>query len=196
MIRDVFSTLFILLAFSTPALADDSVRANLGKTAPEWKSLEGTDGKQHSSDEYKSAKATLVLFLCNHCPCAKSYEDRFKDFAAKYQDRGVKVVAFNCDLSETLDAMKQRAATSKFGFDYLRDAKQEVGKGFGAQTTPHVFVLDANRKIVFSGAFDDDKSGTKVTKNYVVDAVEAILADKEVKVTDSNLCGCAISYSK
>jgi peroxiredoxin len=192
----VLSMLFVLFAFTAPTQADDSVRATLGKTAPEWTLLDGTDGKQHSSDDYKSAKAMLVVFLCNHCPCAKSYEERFKEFAAKYLDRGVKAVAFNCDLSETLDAMKQRTSESKFGFDYLRDANQEVGRGFPAQTTPHVFVLDANRKIVFSGSFDDDKSGKKVTKHFAADAIEAVLAGKEVKVTDSSLCGCAISYSK
>lgn len=188
--------LVCVLVGVAPVFADDSVRAAVGKTAPQWKALAGADGKQHSSDDYKAAKATLVVFMCNHCPCAKSYEDRFKEFAAKYADRGVKVVAFNSDNSEDIEALKKRAESSKFNFDYLKDADQQVGKGFGAQTTPHVFVLDANRKIVFAGAFDNDKSGAKVTQHFVADAVDAVLAGTEVKVTDSNLCGCKISYSK
>lgn len=185
-----------LFAVATAVRADDTVRAMLGKTAPEWKGLLGTDGKQHSHQDYAGAKATVVVFLCNHCPCAKSYQQRFIDFTKQYKPKGVQFVAFNSDTSETLDQMKQRAKDSGFNFDYLKDSSQSVAKALAAQTTPHVFVLNAERKAVFSGAFDDDKSGQKVTKQYVRDAVEDILNGRPVKTDESKLCGCAITFEK
>ena len=183
------------LMFASQVSADDAVRAMLGKSAPEWKSLPGTDGKQHSSQEYDGAKATVVVFLCNHCPCAKSYQQRFIDFTKGYQPKGVRFVAFNSDTSETIDQMKQRAKESGFNFDYLKDTSQTVAKALKAQTTPHVFVLNAERKVVFSGAFDDDKSGQKVTKRFVQDVVDDLLAGRPVKMDESKLCGCAIGFA-
>jgi peroxiredoxin len=166
----------------------------LGKFAPTWQNLAGTDGLLHSFEEIQESKVTLVVFLCNHCPCAKGYETRFKDFVAKYQGQGMTLVAFNCDSSESIDAMKQRATESQFNFQYLRDETQKVARSFGARTTPHVFVLDKNRKVVFSGAFDDDMRGLKIRQTFVADAVEDLLAGRQVKVTESRLCGCKIHY--
>lgn len=184
----------IMVLMTLAVKADDSVRFSLDKSAPKWIELQGTDGKLHSWQEYESAKATVVVFLCNHCPCAKSYEKRFVRFTQEYRDKGVRFVAFNSDSSETMEQMKQRAKDSGFNFDYLKDDGQAVAKAMKAQTTPHVFVLNAERKVVFSGAFDDDKSGTKVTRQFVRDAVDDVLMGRAVKTSESKLCGCAITF--
>jgi peroxiredoxin len=177
-------------------LADAPSNTLIGRVAPNWQGLPKVSGKLGDSSEITSPKATLVVFLCNHCPCAKGYETRFNDFASKFRKQGVAVVAFNADTEESLAEMEKRAKESQFQFDYLRDESQAVAKAFGARTTPHVFVLDENRKIVFSGAFDDDMRGKNITKTYVVDAVEAVLAGRNVEVAESRLCGCAIQYKK
>lgn len=186
--------LSVVISVMPKLVGQDSVASLVGKTSPEWQGLLGTDGEVHASSELAESKGILVVFLCNHCPCAKSYEDRFKEFAKSYKDRGITLVAFNADKAETLDMMKQRAKESSFNFVYLKDRDQAVAKGLGAKTTPHVFLLDRDRKVVFSGAFDDDKSGKSVTKNYVADAVEELLTGKEINVKSSRLCGCVISY--
>lgn len=190
-----FLILSVFCLTTSVGLADDKVRAMLGKAAPQWKDLAGADGKLHSSSEYDGARATVVVFLCNHCPCAKSYQNRFIDFVKNYKSKGIQFVAFNSDSSETLDQMKQRAKESGFNFDYLKDNSQTVAKSLRAQTTPHVFILNAERKVVFSGAFDDDKSGQKVAKQYVRDAIEDILAGRSIKTDESKLCGCAITIA-
>lgn len=84
-----FLILSVFCLTTSVGLADDKVRAMLGKAAPQWKDLAGADGKLHSSSEYDGARATVVVFLCNHCPCAKSYQNRFIDFVKNYKSKGV-----------------------------------------------------------------------------------------------------------
>lgn len=179
-----------------PAIGETPAESTLGAQAPEWKGLMGTDGKTHASSELNDAKATLVVFLCNQCPCAKGYEERIIDFAKGFGDRGVRVVAFNSNLGdgESLEKMKERAGESEFNFAYLKDSTQDIGRAFAAKTTPHVFLLDQKRKIVFSGAFDNDMRGKKITETYVADAIDDLLDNRPVKVNESRLCGCSISY--
>ncbi|MCG8650720.1 MAG: thioredoxin family protein [Pirellulales bacterium] len=186
----------LICGFTCAAAADAETDSPVGSIAPRWSDLAGTDGELHGSTELDDAKATLVVFLCNRCPCAKGYEKRLIEFADQYADKGVKVVAFNCNPGdgESLEAMKERADDSGFNFVYLKDPEQKIGKAFAAKTTPHVFLLDADRKIVFSGAFDNDMRGKKITETYVVDAVEDLLASRAVKVNSSRLCGCSIKY--
>jgi len=171
--------------------------ADIGAQAPAWQYIQGTDGKLHSLTDYKDAKLIVVAFLCNKCPCVKGYEGRFNAFSEKYAKQGVKFVAFNSSIGpvENMDTMKQRAAGGKLKFDYLRDADQKVGRGFGATSTPHVFILDQNRRIVYSGAFDDNRSAAAVSSHYVIDVVNALLAGKPVPVEKTRQFGCAITYA-
>ncbi len=183
-------TFAILLS---PAL---SLAADIGQVAPEWKLLQGADSKLHSLSDYKDADIVVVAFLCNKCPCVKGYEARFNRFAKDYQSKGVRFVGINSSIGpiETLDVMKQRSANGALQFDYLRDANQKIGRGFGATSTPHVFILNKERKVVYTGAFDDNRSESQVKNHYVIDAVNAMLAGKPVPVSKTRQFGCAITY--
>ncbi|QDU61102.1 thiol-disulfide oxidoreductase [Planctomycetes bacterium Pan216] len=167
-----------------------------GTAAPTWKELPGIDGAKHSLADLDDAKVVVVAFTCNTCPFAQSYEERFSTFAKKYADRGVEFVAINCNLDEDdlLPAMKERAKAQGFAFPYLHDASQSVGRAFGAKVTPHLYVLDKDRKIAYVGSFDDARKPERVTKEYVVDAVEALLSGKEVPVAKTRATGCSIRY--
>ena len=170
--------------------------SKVGQTAPDWKYLQGTDGKLHSAGDYRDADILVVVFLCNKCPCARGYDDRFSQFVDAYSSRGVGLVAINANKgpTETMTAMRQRSRDGGYKFHYLRDASQNVAKGFGALSTPHAFVLDAKRNIVYAGAFDDNRSASKVTRNYVLDAVNELLQGREVTVKEARNFGCAINY--
>ena len=100
----------------------------------------------------------VVVFTCNHCPVAQAYEDRIVEIAADYKDKGVEVVAINVNNMEAdkLPAMKERAEEKGFKFDYLYDPSQEIGRAFGATVTPHAFLLDGERNVVYIGAIDDN----------------------------------------
>lgn len=183
----------MILALSAVALVAPAFAAELeiGAKAPEFKGLPGVDGKEYSLDAMKDAKAIVVCFTCNQCPVAVAYEDRFVEFQKKYADKGVKFVAINANkASEDLAVMKTRAEEKGFNFPYIYDASGKSATEYGAKVTPHIFVLDAERKVAYVGAFDD--SQTKPSKTYVADAVDAILAGKKVEVTNTKAVGCGI----
>jgi peroxiredoxin len=169
---------------------------SVGEVAPTWQYLQGTDGKLHSSADYKEAKILVVAFLCNKCPCVKGYDARFQRFVDEYATHGVQLIGINCSLGgiETMDGMKQRAVDGGYTFDYLRDPSQKIGREFGATSTPHVFILDQNRTIAYTGAFDDNRSESQVQHHYVRDAVNALLKEQDVPVKVSKQFGCTIKY--
>jgi peroxiredoxin/copper chaperone CopZ len=168
----------------------------VGDEAPAWKGLIGIDGERHSLREYRDAKAVVVAFISNHCPVATAYEQRLVQFTSDYRDKGVRVVAINVSnlASDRLEPMKARAAKSGFNFPYLYDPSQQIGRQFGALATPQVFVLDGQRRITYMGAIDDNQNPARVTKAYLSDAVEAVLAGREPEVTETRQFGCAIEY--
>jgi len=186
MLCKVFSTAVCVavVAFAAPSFA-----ANLktGDKAPDFKAT-GVDGKEYSLP--KDAKATVVCFTCNHCPVAVAYEDRFIEFNKKYQGKGVKFIAINVNDGEDLEAMKQRAEEKGFNFPYAYDSSGDSSRAFGARVTPHLFVIDANGKIAYQGAFDDNQQSPK--ESYLVSAVEAVLAGKVPAKTETKAVGCGI----
>jgi peroxiredoxin len=182
-----------------PAVAAGKTKFNkvlkIGDQAPEWADFPGVDGKTHSLGEYRDAKALVLVFTCNHCPVAKQYEERLIQFAKKHETQ-VQVVAIcvSRNGADRLDKMKSRASDKGFPFPYLYDESQQSARTYGATVTPHFFVLDADRKIAYMGAFDDNFEPEKVAKHYLADAVEAVLAGNEPKVKESLQRGCAIDY--
>jgi peroxiredoxin len=169
---------------------------DLGQAAPDWSNLPGTDGKGHSLADLKEAKAVVVAFTCNHCPVAVAYEDRFIAFSKEYEKKGVAFVAISVNKGESdrLPAMVERAKEKDFPFPYLYDETQKIGHAFGAEKTPHLFVLDKDRKLAYVGSFDDKMAADKVETHFVKDAVDAILAGKKPAVSTHPAHGCGIRY--
>lgn len=182
-----------IILVGLPVRADG---VKIGQVAPEWTKLPGTDDKMHSLSDLKSAKVVVVAFTCNHCPVAVAYEDRFVKFAKEYKAKGVEFVAVNVNNldEDKLPAMKERAAEKKFPFAYIYDNSQKIGHAYGAQVTPHLFVLDKDRKIAYVGAFDDKMDAKGVKEAYVKNAVDALLAGKQPSVAETKASGCGIKY--
>jgi hypothetical protein len=124
------------------------------------------------------------------------YEDRLNQYQKDYEDKGVQVVAINVNNAEQdrLPAMKVRAEEKGFAFPYLYDESQKSAREYNAEVTPHVFLLDSERKLVFKGPIDDNEDETKVTKTYLRDATDAVLAGKPVEITEEKAAGCGIQY--
>jgi thiol-disulfide isomerase/thioredoxin len=200
----VFSTAALLSLLNSPSYAADESASPaaepkavaVGEAAPEWKDLEGIDGKKHGSDDVKDAKGVVVVFTCNHCPVAQAYEDRIVALAKDYKDKGVELVAINVNNIEQdkLPAMKERAEAKGFEFDYLYDPSQAIGRAFGAMVTPHVFLLDGDQKLVYAGAIDDNMEVDKVEKQYLRDAIDAVLAGSKPETESTKPVGCGIQY--
>lgn len=187
-----------MIALSFMVIANLALAEGLkvGDVAPAWENLPGTDGKSHSLADLKDAKVVVVAFTCNHCPVAVAYEDRFIEFAKEYAKKGVEFVAIsvNSDAADKLPKMIERAKEKDFPFAYLYDESQKIGRAFSATKTPHLFVLDQDRKLAFVGAFDDKMDVKRVEKKYVQEAVDALLHGKEVAVKQTPAHGCGISY--
>lgn len=179
-----------------------SVGYPIGGAVAEFK-LQNAKGGIVSLSDYKDKKGVIVVFTCNHCPFAKAYEERLIALDKKYGAFNFPVVAINSnDASdyedESMDNMKKRASEKGYTFPYLQDATQAVAKAFGATRTPHVFVLrneNAKFTVQYIGTIDDNyQDPTSVTKRYVEDAVNNILAGKPVVVTQTKAVGCAIGW--
>jgi peroxiredoxin len=180
MIRKAAFSLMFALAASV-AYAET---VEIGAKAPGFQG-QGTDGKTYSLDGMKEAKAVVVCFTCNSCPVAIQYEDKFIDFAKQYKQKGVEFVAINVN-PETLDAMKERAEEKGFPFPYVKDESGKSAINYGAKVTPHLFVLDQQRKVQYIGAFDKGES------SYLKDAVNAVLEGKTPEKQETRAVGCGI----
>jgi peroxiredoxin len=180
----------------TPKEKPADTTADIGSKGPAWENLAGTDGKQHSLKDLKESKAVAVVFTCNTCPVAKAYEARLAKLTDDYRDKGVTIVAINVnkDPRNDLDAMKQNAEKNGFPFAYLFDPSQQIARDYGATCTPHVFLLDGERKIAYMGAIDDNMNADAVKQHHLQDAIDAVLAGKAPAVAKTKQVGCGIAY--
>jgi peroxiredoxin len=170
-----------------------------GKDAPGF-SLPGVDGKTLSLDDYADQAAVVVVFTCNHCPTAIDYEDRLIQIQDDYAAKGVQVIAINSNETDghptdSLSHMIERAEEKGFNFPYLRDESQDVAKAYGAMRTPHVFLLDADRKVVYNGRVDDmPDDPNNVGRHDLREAIDETLAGKPVSVPVTQSIGCNVKW--
>ena len=181
----------------------------IASTAPNF-SLPGTDGKTYTLSSFADSKALCVIFTCNHCPDSVAAAARTEEIYQDYKSKGVALIAVNSNNPQSLtpdelgyspfgdspEEMAPFAADFGWSFPYLYDGeKQEFATACGAQSTPHVFVFDGERKLRYTGRMDDagGNSGT-VDKSYLRDALDAILAGSEVKEPVTRSFGCSTKW--
>lgn len=194
-----FVAVFVLtVVFGKPAHSADPKPPAVGKVRVNWTDLPGTDDKKHSLADFADRDAVVIAITCNHCPIAIEYFTRLKQFATKHCGPKGKVALVAISLSDLetdeLSRMKELAERQSFNFPYVRDDSQRIGKQIGATVTPQFFVLDRNRTLAYRGAWDDDVNESKVKTLFVEDAVTAILAGREPKVSETKARGCHIDY--
>src|SRR3954452_5884707 len=181
----------------------------IGAQDPDF-NLPGIDGKTHSLNEYASAKILAIVFTCDHCPVAQMYEKRIKQLTSDYGERGVKVVAImpndpkaihlselgHTDLSDSLEEMKLRAKYRSFNFPYLSDGEtQKVALQYGPVATPHIFIFDSQRTLRYEGRIDSNAREELVSKHEARDALDALLAGKQVVVEHAPAVGCSTKWA-
>lgn len=182
----------------------------IGFPAPDFE-LPGTDGAIHKLSDYSSSAVLVVIFTCNHCPIAQMYERRIAQLAADYKDRGVSVVAIepndpnairideldSSDISDSLEEMKIRAQYKYLTYPYLYDGEtQSVTNAYGPQATPHAFVFDRIRRLRYEGRIDDSYRSERVKTHEVRDAIDALLANREIAVTHTGVFGCSTKWKE
>lgn len=168
-------------------------------------SLKNVNGKEVSLAQFKDAKGYIVVFTCNTCPYSKLYEDRIIALHQKYAPQGFPVVAINPNdpgkqPDDSFEHMQQRAKEKGFPFPYLQDQTQEITTAYGATRTPHVYLLNKDRKgyrVEYIGAIDNNhKDAAKADQKYVEESVEALLAGKKPKNNVTKAIGCTIKWKE
>jgi thiol-disulfide isomerase/thioredoxin len=181
----------------------------IGSPAPDF-ALPGIDGKTHRLADYASAKILCLIFACNHCPDSVGAAARMEQIHQDYKDKGVAIVAVNPNHPDSLrpdelghspyndsfEEMAPFAADYQWSFPYLYDGeKQELATACGAQSTPHVFLFDAARKLVYTGRMDDGgRNPGPVEKSHLRDALDAVLGGKEIAEPVTRSFGCSTKW--
>lgn len=201
--------LFLALPAWSQTIHADPVTLGIDKAAPDF-NLKGTDGKQYSLQSFSKAKVLVIIFSANHCPTAQAYEDRIKDIAHEYKEKGVQVVLISSndnqalnlselgytDLGDTYEEMKIRYKDQYFNFPYLYDGdNQKTALAYGPVATPHAFVFDSNRKLKYEGRIDiSEKPGTAHGEDLRT-AISSVLEGKPVSPATTKVFGCSMKWS-
>jgi peroxiredoxin len=200
----------VLLFSLGVAAAEDHPILPLGSPAPDF-ALPGVDGQMHKLSDYASSPILVVVFTCNHCPIAQMYERRIQQLANDYKAKGVAVVAIqpndpqairideldSSDVSDSLPEMKIRVQYKHLTYPYLYDGEtQQVTQAYGPQATPHVFIFDQQRHLRYEGRMDNSYRTELVKTQDARNAIEALLARKEVTVKHTGAFGCSTKWQE
>tara|TARA_Y100000310_G_scaffold345469_1_gene465335 strand:+ start:1835 stop:2398 length:564 start_codon:yes stop_codon:yes gene_type:complete len=172
-------------------------KLKIGDKAPDF-NLPAVEGGNFTLDTFP-LPYLVIFFTCNHCPYALAYTERVKD---AQQDFGGEVdfVGINSNDAEShpadsFEKMMEFRKENFINYMYLHDETQETAKAYGAQCTPHFFIFDKERKLVYQGRFDDNyEDASSVTKNDLRDALQALIDGKEISPNLTEAFGCSIKW--
>jgi peroxiredoxin len=171
----------------------------LGSAPPPFK-LPATDGKVYSVEDFADAKVLVVFFTCNHCPYVTGSDEVTRSTALRFAPQGVKFVGINSNSVNTYaeDSFAHMVARMKehsFPWVYLHDESQDIARAYGALRTPHFYVFDASRKLVYTGrGVDSPRDATRITINDLANALEDVVAGREPRVPVTNPIGCNVKW--
>lgn len=183
--------------------ATETLLIPLGFPAPDFCLPDTVSDKNLSLQEVKGEKATVVMFICNHCPYVKHINAELVKLALDYMPKGVGFVAISSNdvvnyPADAPDLMKENALTEGYPFPYLYDESQEVAKAYFAACTPDFSIFDKNLLCVYRGQLDSSrpKNDHPVTGEDIRAALEAILADLPVNEKQIPSIGCNIKWKQ
>lgn len=171
----------------------------IGDQAPAF-SLPATDGKNYSIADF-DAPVLVVFFTCNHCPYVIGSDEQTRKTVEAFSPKGVDFVAINSNSAETHESddfahMVERMKEHNFPWPYVRDESQEVARAYGALRTPHFFVFDSDRKLVYTGrAIDNPRDWTQARTNELEDALNALLGGSRPEPALTNPIGCNVKWN-
>ncbi|MBN1972408.1 MAG: thioredoxin family protein [Sedimentisphaerales bacterium] len=172
---------------------------SLDSKAPDF-SLRATDGKTYSLNDLSDAKVLVIFFTCNHCPYVTGSDEITRQTAEKYKSQGVLFVGINSNSPNTYEEdsfenMVKRMKKYKFPWLYLYDDTQDTARAYGALRTPHFFVFNEERKLVYTGrGVDNPREISKMTVNDLQNALDELLAGKKITAPLTNPIGCNVKW--
>ena len=175
-----------------------SFTLEIGSKAPDF-NLKATDGNNYSLADFRD-KYLVIFFTCNHCPYVKKSDENTRQLVLKYLDKGVKFVGINSNSVNTyeedsFDHMVSRMKEYNFPWTYLRDETQEIALKYGALRTPHFYVFNENRELVYTGRAIDNPRDPSQAKVYDLDRVlDELTSGKEISNNITNPIGCNVKW--
>lgn len=183
--------------------ATESNMLPLGTEAPKFSLVEPLTGNTRSLDELKSKKATLVMFICNHCPFVRHVNPQLVALAHDYMPKGVSIIAISANdiASYPEDSPQKMAETAKrlgYPFPYLYDETQNVAKAYQAACTPDFFLFDGEMKLAYRGQLDSSRPSNSIPLDGkdLRRAIDAVLAGKKVDERQLPSIGCNIKWKR
>lgn len=171
----------------------------LGSKAPAFNLL-ATDGNKYSLNDFDYADPLVIFFTCNHCPYVTASDDITRKTAEHFIPKGAAFVAINSNSEETIpedsyEHMKKRMEEHRFPWIYLRDETQEIAKKYGAMRTPHFYVFDKQRKLIYTGrGVDNPREPNKITINNLEQALVEYFKHIPLSTTLTNPIGCNVKW--
>jgi peroxiredoxin len=171
----------------------------IGQKAPDFK-LPATDGRTYALADFKDAKALVIFFTCNHCPFVTGSDEVTRQTAERFGKQGVRFVGINANSPRTyaedsFEHMVARMNQHRFPWVYLHDATQDVARAYGALRTPHFYVFDAQRKLVYTGrGVDNPRDAARAKVNDLANALEDLLAGRPIRTPLTNPIGCNVKW--
>lgn len=173
----------------------------LGAKAPDFTLFEPATGKNISLQGMKSDKATVIMFICNHCPFVKHIQNELVNLANDYMKKGVSFIAINSNdvvnyPQDSPENMVEEVNKMNYPFPYLYDESQEVAKSYKAACTPDFYIFDKDLRCVYRGQLDSSRPGNNipVTGEDIRNALDSILQGKEVSNDQKPSIGCNIKW--
>ena len=170
-----------------------------GSKAPDF-NLPATDGETYSLADFADAKYLVIFFTCNHCPYVIGSDEVTRATAEKFASQGVRFVGINSNSKNTyaedsFEHMVLRMKEHQFPWVYLRDKSQDVALLYGALRTPHFYVFDEDRKLVYTGrGVDSPRDASKITVNDLDRALTELTTGQPVSVPETNPIGCNVKW--
>ncbi len=181
----------------------ESTMLELGTKAPEFALPDTVTGQQVKLEDIQSDTATVVMFLCNHCPFVIHVNPEIVRLSKAYQSKGVSFVAISSNdvaayPDDAPDKMKEVAEREGYPFPYLYDETQEVARAYDAACTPDFYVFDGNLRLVYRGRLDESrpKNDKPLTGNDLRTALDAVLMGQPVPEKQYPSGGCGIKWKK
>jgi len=169
----------------------------VGTPGTGFENLLSVDGLRYGLSTFEDRDLVVLIFTSNRCPTAKAYAERMNELQREYGPRGVQLVAINANdpglyPDESYPRMTERAVEDGLTFPYLVDEGQRLARAYAATCTFHVFVLDRERRLRYRGRFDDSRIAANVTQHDLINAINDLLAGREVGLAETRPFGCSL----
>jgi peroxiredoxin len=183
----------------SPTVANMNFTLDIGAKAPDF-NLKATDGKFYRLSDFHTSKYLVVFFTCNHCPYVLGSDENTRQTALRYKAKGVDFVAINSNSANTyreddFEHMVNRMQQYNFPWVYLHDETQEIARKYGALRTPHLYVFDEVRRLVYTGRGVDNPRDAALARVFDLDRVlDELTSGREISIQLTNPIGCNVKW--